>query len=187
MPWAQMQGVSWATYAGCPMFERNLSLAMLANRLDLLGRPASHGLTPPRDLGKVSNLSSSVMGGDYSRAETASDLLHLQTQTSFPDILSGKYTVPYTKVLDSAIALSAAGTGQVTVALIGRHVDSDVESAARKLGSELDGSGIEVSQCPSPASVICPWVTARRKWIELSLNESSDLPPRYRFPGRRHH
>ncbi len=84
------------------------------------------------------------MGGDYSRAETASDLLHLQTQTSFPDILSGKYTVPYTKVLDSAIALSAAGTGQVTVALIGRHVDSDVESAARKLGSELDGSGIEV-------------------------------------------
>ena len=85
------------------------------------------------------------MGGNDLRAATASDLLHLQTQTSFPDILSGKYTVPYTKVLDSATEWGAAGTGQLTVALIGRHVDSDVESAAKKLGSELAGSGIEVT------------------------------------------
>ena len=85
------------------------------------------------------------MGGAHSRAATVSDLRHFQTQTSFPDILSGKYAVPYARTIDSAIERGAAGTVQLTVALIGRHVNSDVESAAKKLRSELAGSGIKVT------------------------------------------
>jgi hypothetical protein len=89
-------------------------------------------------------LNSTVTGGDLSRAAAAADLLHLKAQTAFPDVSAGKYTAGYTKILDAWTGHDPAEPGQLSVALIGRHPDSAVASAASRLEQDLAGSGIDV-------------------------------------------